>query len=162
LVGAVLYGGIEYGTLAEYLWIDVIYIYYSKYNLNQKDKIHDLSRLVVNTDIKNFRNLAKNKICLLFDDNTQTGGTLSDIRTFLSLNWISSLPIVWRHILLSKKKPYYFEWEKLKEGVWDYNILIETLIRAYSWYFKWNKQLFVPIERKKRQLIRNFWKYIKD
>jgi len=162
LIGAILYGWIEYWILAEYLWLDVVYIYYSKYNLNQKDKIYDLNRLVVNSNVKDLNRVAREKICLLFDDNTQTGNTLSDIRTFLSINWITTIPIVWRHVLLSKKKPYYFEWEKLKDWVWDSNILIETLIRAYSWYFRWNRQLFIPFERKKRQILRNFGRFIKD
>lgn len=159
IVVAILYWGIEYWLLAEYFSLPVIFVNYSRYNLWQKDKFKLLDILSRSNDIEK---LDKNKEVIIFDDDTQTWNTIKDVETFFKVNGVSVISVVWRNILLSKKKPNYFNWDFIKDDVGDNDLLFSLLLRSFSFYYKWDRKLYPPIEHKKRQLKRYFGRVIKD
>ncbi len=158
VVASVLYWWVEYVLLAEYFGLPVIFVNYSRYNLWQKDKFKIIDVLSWSREDKDLTN----KSVVIFDDNTQSWNTIKDVEEFFKANGIPVISTVWRHVLLSRKKPYYFEDSFIKKNVWSQELLVSTLLRAFSLYYRGDKRLYMPLERKKIELKRHFWRVLKD
>lgn len=148
---SVAYWWIEYAFVANYFWIPSWIIFFSQYNFSQKNYMKDFDKLVYK-----FGELKNNIV--LFDDNVQSWNTIAKMQAFIQVNWYKVLPIVWRHVYLSKKQPWYIReainWENLK---WVRLEVLNSLVCKSFFPFVKMKNKSI-MHYKNEQLKKQFWK----
>ena len=156
---SLMYWGIEFALVANYLGYNSWWLNYSVYHLKNKEVYKDINDLFY--PLSKEKNLAKFSVALV-DDNIDSWTTLDRTRTILNNNHISVKLLAVPRIKLSK-----VERSEIKGNInsdnWEDISNIKKHIALNSLYVlprvnKKNRNINLLIERKLRKFRKLFWK----